>query len=153
MPAPTAFTPAWDTIPHEVRCPLCEYNLRGLTDPRCPECGHRFDWAVVTDPSRRLHPYLFEHHPERNLRSFARTLWGTLRPRRFWESLPANQPLRPRRMVIYWLLAALVASTAVIGHWVRAIVTLWTEQSRGWTFSTSYSVSRAAPATPELTWG
>ena len=145
--------PNWAMQQEDLHCPLCGYNLRGLSEPRCPECGHRFDWAVVTDPSRRLHPYLFEHHPERNLRSFLRTLWGTLRPRRFWDSLPANQPLRPRRMVIYWLLAALVASTAVIGQWVRAIVTLWTEQSRGWMFSSPYSVSRAAPAPPELTWG
>ncbi len=24
------------------RCPRCEYVLRGLTDPICPECGERF---------------------------------------------------------------------------------------------------------------
>jgi hypothetical protein len=146
--------PVWDTIPHEVRCPLCEYNLRGLSEPRCPECGHRFDWAVVIDPSRRLHPYLFEHHPERNLWSFARTLWGTLRPRRFWQSLPANQPLRPRRMIIYWLLAALVASTSVIGHWVRGIVTWWVESSpqwRAWSPYSPYAGRRTIPE-PDFTW-
>ena len=47
-----------------LHCPLCEYNLRGLSEPRCPECGYRFEWAELRDPSRRLHPYLFEHHPE-----------------------------------------------------------------------------------------
>jgi hypothetical protein len=25
---------------HDVLCPLCSYNLRGLTVPRCPECGN-----------------------------------------------------------------------------------------------------------------
>ncbi|MEX2218812.1 MAG: YcxB family protein [Phycisphaerales bacterium] len=26
---------AWNDVP----CPACRYNLRGLTEPRCPECG------------------------------------------------------------------------------------------------------------------
>lgn len=30
-----------------LRCPECEYNLTGLTDPRCPECGTTFDWDEV----------------------------------------------------------------------------------------------------------
>ncbi len=40
-------------------CPLCAYNLRDLTEPRCPECQQalfltvgmprlRFEWLVVT---------------------------------------------------------------------------------------------------------
>lgn len=24
----------------DVVCPVCRYNLRGLSEPRCPECGH-----------------------------------------------------------------------------------------------------------------
>jgi len=31
---------AWD----DLFCPVCEYSLRGLPEPRCPECGE-----VVTD--------------------------------------------------------------------------------------------------------
>ena len=69
--APTATTPVdWDTISEEILCPLCDYNLRGLIQPRCPECGYRFEWQGLLDPKYRLHPYLFEHHPERNFRSF-----------------------------------------------------------------------------------
>ena len=26
---------------HETRCRKCNYILRGLTEPRCPECGER----------------------------------------------------------------------------------------------------------------
>ena len=26
--------PPWESVSHDVRCPLCEYNLRGLTEPR-----------------------------------------------------------------------------------------------------------------------
>ena len=34
----------------DVSCPLCAYNLRGLTSARCPECGHELRLTVgVTD--------------------------------------------------------------------------------------------------------
>jgi hypothetical protein len=98
----------------EVVCPLCEYDLRGLAEPRCPECGYAFTWPDVLDPDRRLHPYLFEHHPERNAWSFRRTILGTLRPRRFWSALRPAQPGRARRLVTYWLLAALPLLLAVL---------------------------------------
>src|SRR5437867_9803555 len=87
----------------DVRCPLCDYNLRGLSEPRCPECGYQFVWDEVLDPARRKHPYLFEHHPEANVASFFRTLLGGLRPRRFWSSLLPVQPSRPRRLLMYWV--------------------------------------------------
>jgi rubredoxin len=123
--------PNWDQISHDVTCPLCGYNLRGLTNPRCPECGARFDWPDVIDPHKGLHPYLFEHHPERNVRSFVQTLVGTLRPNRFWSSLSPTQPLRPRRMRAYWLLTTLVASLAFWAELTRAIATWW-DNSRNW---------------------
>lgn len=31
----------------DVPCPHCEYNLRGLTVPRCPECGEPFYWESL----------------------------------------------------------------------------------------------------------
>jgi rubredoxin len=114
--------PVWESITHDVLCPLCGYNLRGLTDPRCPECGYRFEWAVVTDPTARLHPYLFEHHPERNVRSFLQTHWGTLRPIRFWSSLSPTQPSRPKRLVIYGFFSSLLMLLALVGEWVWATV-------------------------------
>jgi hypothetical protein len=68
-------------------CPLCEYDLRGSVEPRCSECGYAFTWEEIRDPARRLHPYAFEHHPERNVWSFRRTLLAGLRPGRFWRTL------------------------------------------------------------------
>ena len=96
-------------------CPLCDYNLRGLVDPRCPECGYTFDWAELRDPQRRRHPYLFEHHPERNVSSFLRTLLGSLRPRKFWRTLFPTQPSVPRRLLLYWCLVASVVALPFLG--------------------------------------
>jgi hypothetical protein len=28
-------------------CPNCGYSLRGITSPRCPECGHELDWKTL----------------------------------------------------------------------------------------------------------
>jgi hypothetical protein len=100
--------PDWSAVREDIACPLCTYNLRGLIEPRCPECGYRFAWPEVLDPSRRLHPYLFEHHPERNAWSFVRTAVGGLLPRRFWRGLLPSQPSRPRRLLLYALLVLAV---------------------------------------------
>lgn len=105
--------PDWSAITHEVLCPLCEYHLRGLTMPRCPECGYRFDWPEVLDPQRAPHPWLFEHHPAQNAWSYFRTMRGTWRPRRFWTSLHPTQPSRPRRLILYWCLGLVLIPVLV----------------------------------------
>ena len=76
-------SPDWEQFTRDVNCPLCLYNLRGLIEPVCPECGYRFAWAALLDEDARLHPYLFEHHPERDVSSFRDTLLGGLRPGKF----------------------------------------------------------------------
>lgn len=35
-----------------LRCPVCEYNLTGLTEDRCPECGEAFDRAELEENNR-----------------------------------------------------------------------------------------------------
>ncbi len=92
----------------DVLCPLCGYNLRGLPEARCPECGGKFEWPDLLDPTRKLHPYLFEHHPERNTGSFVCTFIGGLFPRRFWRTIHPTQPSRPKRVVLYWIVCVLV---------------------------------------------
>ncbi len=111
-----AAAPDWSATGSDVHCPMCEYNLRGLSEPRCPECGYRFDWRELLDPSRRRHPFLFEHHPNRNIWSFGRTAVATLFfPRSFWKSLHASQPSNPKRLVWFWLLTTLPVVALGIG--------------------------------------
>ena len=127
---------AADAVGEQLLCPLCDYDLRGLTEPRCPECGYAFDWADLRDPARRKHRYLFEHHPERNVRSFVRTMIGGLLPRRFWTGLLPSQPSRPRRLAIYALLIFIGALLPLLLFALREISFAWTEAAavrRDWT--------------------
>jgi hypothetical protein len=107
-------TPAEHPIPtaegQEILCPLCEYDLRGQIEPRCPECGYRFNWEELRNPSRRTHPYIFEQHPRRNIWSFWKTVVGGLRPRRFWSTLLPTQPVRLVRLLHYFLIIALLCA-------------------------------------------
>lgn len=115
-PAPAAATGG------ELRCPLCDYDLRATTENRCPECGYQFEWDELRDPAKRLHAYLFEHHPERNVSSFVQTLIGGLRPARFWRTLFPTQPSRPRRLIAYWFLAVLSCLAILIFQGARSMV-------------------------------
>jgi len=107
------------SLDQDVSCPLCEYNLRGLTEPRCPECGFRFDWPDLLDPARKTHPYLFEHHPRHSIWSFCRTLLGAQFPRRFWSKLHPAQPSRPRRLIAYWVILTLPVLTLFTLHLIE----------------------------------
>src|SRR6266699_218984 len=136
--------PKQQANPHpRLCCPKCDYNLHGLTEPRCPECGTPFEWAEMLEARTRLHPYLFEHHPESEFRSFWRTAWGGLRePWRFWESLHPRMPSQPRRLVLYWVAAMVVSAISVVAEFVAGTVVLshWSGPiSRlpyAWTFRT-----------------
>lgn len=99
MPAP-----AWDTISTDITCPLCEYNLRGLIEPRCPECGHRFDWDEVSNRNNTQHPFLFEHGRSHLLWRGWRTGVSSLMPMRFWKTVRPTMRINIRRLVIYWLM-------------------------------------------------
>jgi hypothetical protein len=103
---------------------MCDYDLRGLPEPRCPECGFRFTWEELRDPRRGVHRYLFEHHPQRNIKSFWRTFVGGLRPGKFWRELHPAQPWSRRRLVLYWLIYTALCLAPLAVHaqqvWQRA---------------------------------
>ncbi len=39
--------PNWSAVPFEVGCARCGHDLRGQTEPICPNCKLEFDWAVA----------------------------------------------------------------------------------------------------------
>src|SRR5437762_8218870 len=113
-----------------LHCPLCGYDLRGLGDPRCPECGSRFTWAELRDPARKLHPYLFEHHPERNVSSFVQTLLGGLLPWKFWSTLLPIQPSRPKRLILYAVICAAALLPVFAAEFTRTTLAVRQENLR-----------------------
>lgn len=116
-PARTPHSPPnWAVVTADVPCPLCDYSLRGLAEPRCPECGYASNWHDLLNREKFQHPYLFEHHARRQpLRSYLKTLAGGRRPHRFWTSLDANHRAYPRRLVAYWLIGVLFTLTTGFG--------------------------------------
>lgn len=100
--------PDWASFRGEIECPLCGYNLRGLKEARCPECGGAFEWRDLLDPKRRHHAYLFEYHPGANVWSFLRTMIAGVNPLRFWRSVHPVLPIRMGRLRGYLFLVFLV---------------------------------------------
>ncbi len=106
--------------PLELVCPRCDYSLRGLVDPRCPECGFAFAWEELTDLGRDNHRWLFEHGRGRTVRTFVATWLRTAWPVRFWRAVTPANPVRLGRLLVYWwvgciplLLLGLVATPLV----------------------------------------
>jgi hypothetical protein len=50
-------TAEWQ-LPEHAQCLRCDYRLYGLPEPRCPECGERFDPALWRDAVTPLWPRL-----------------------------------------------------------------------------------------------
>jgi len=136
--APTAPAPAldappdWSQITEDIVCPLCEYNLRGLSTPRCPECGYRFAWPELLDWRLKRHPYLFEHQDKRRIRAYLCTLAGGLRPRKFWRSLHPMQASRPLRLLAYWFLGAILFTILTSVEMTLEFAWMWRAQMPTW---------------------
>ena len=98
----------------EPTCPRCGYDQSGEVaawDDRCPlrgqcpECGTRFDWSFLFDPSRQSFPWLVEH--TRSIRGRARrtipTLLCLVLPWVFWSRVDVHART-DARAVVGWLL-------------------------------------------------
>ena len=100
--------PDWDAFVEDVPCPLCDYNMRGLPSPRCPECGGQFTWPDLLDSVLGKHPFLFEHHSRDGVWSFYRTLTAGLLHTFFWRSVkPSHQLVESRLRGYFWITLAL----------------------------------------------
>jgi len=83
-----------DAVPIEqLTCKKCGYHLCGLRETRCPECGTEFTWeeALARFHRQRL-PYFEYRWRDRPIRSFVRTWWMSLRPRKFWRTMQLHDP-------------------------------------------------------------
>jgi len=84
------------TVPAGHHCPKCDYDLRGLTESRCPECGSAFSTPQIAAYKDQRWP------PERFFRwlLLATILWGIAyvfvdvihetrnRVKSFWVTIP-----------------------------------------------------------------
>ncbi len=79
-------------------CPFCGYILRGITSPRCPECGHDIDYDTLHEPQI---PWV---HRKRigGLRGYWRTVWLVMfQPQRFAAEI--GRPVRLRDAQLFRL--------------------------------------------------
>ncbi|MBC8107244.1 MAG: hypothetical protein H7Z14_11690 [Anaerolineae bacterium] len=105
---PASNPPDWSAITDTICCPLCEYDLRGLSVPRCPECGYQFDWPELLDADRRAKLFVFEHAINHYRRAFLRTSIAGWAPWSFWRRLQPQQPIDLGRLRFYSLISVLL---------------------------------------------
>lgn len=104
--------PDWGRIGFEVCCARCGYNLRGLAQPRCPECGLEFEWELALRQAESESDFLFEHQwRKRPIRSFVVTVWRSLLPGRFWRRVSIHDRLSVKPLLILLFTAPLVQLT------------------------------------------
>jgi hypothetical protein len=116
--------PDWSApFESEIECPLCDYNLRGLAEPRCPECGYSFTWAELI-AGRQTHRYLFEQQHRRNWWSFWMTYWNDSLPWKFWNELKPTQEVNVRRLLRYWIFANGVTVLLSVALLIRPLMLL-----------------------------
>lgn len=110
----------WDNIDHEVACPRCDYNLRGLAEPRCPECGHQFKWSDVLRLKRFPRVFLYEYAAPSDVLRLLQTFLLSLLPRQFWQRVTPLMPVVARRLVLFWWMGTvLFGLTVLAAAWVQ----------------------------------
>lgn len=101
-------SPDWKIFQTDIECPICSYNLRGLVNPRCPECGYPFQWAEMRPIANPWLSRVFEFTSKRIFRSFLFTVAQSLLAPRFFTRLTASHPLRKSRLAVYVLVLNLI---------------------------------------------
>ncbi len=97
----------------DIPCPHCEYNLRGLIEPRCPECGRIFD------PYKVLHDFR-ETQPPLPILWVIRSVYN--HPLRFWGLREVRRSRGPRRLQLFFALLYVPAALAMI---CVGLITSW----------------------------
>ncbi len=124
-------TPNWSAIEFDLLCSRCDYNLRTLTLPRCPECGLTFDWVEAIESTRRHSVILFEHAWRvRPIRSWLATTWACLWPTSFWQRVSIHERVRVSPLLFFlastvisaimFLIVASQSVAAVLAIFIRS---------------------------------
>ncbi len=114
-------------VDRDLYCPRCRYNLRGLTTPRCPECGLTFpegQWAagILREqiPTRLDRCDLWQPH-QVLARSLYELIRGGLRPSWLLTKLDLDGRLVPAALMfvfgvawLYLLMTALLATATCV---------------------------------------
>ncbi len=109
--------PSWETWPGTLPCPRCGYDMRMLTEPRCPECGLRTTWTeLIAAAEQRSSCPLFEYQWRRQpVRSLLRTIGETMLPWRVWQTVRMTDAPRAGPLI------ATHALTAALGFVLLAV--------------------------------
>ncbi len=132
--SPASATPDDNTV--DLRCPHCDYNLRGLTIDRCPECGNDFDRrdliARLSTMARAAVPWDYE----KNLRSFFETSkLAIFAPRALAAGFPSMHDRKSSHRF------ALATSIAAIGLAALVHVVLTPNRSNGLVVAAGHAVA------------
>jgi hypothetical protein len=114
-----------------LRCPKCDYNLTGLTEQRCPECGEPFD----LDALRRIGPRsTFAFERARGWRMlpafFVSWLQALLAPWIFARHVVSREPHNAQRAVVFGTACFLSPISACAIHGFDAdssFIIAWTD--------------------------
>ena len=117
--------PDWSDVTRPIVCPSCEYDLRGLSNAVCPECGHHFVWREVIEANLGDHHLSFELRPRVGLGVFFATACRTFTPMRFFETLQLRQRAVPRRLVLYSVIVTLFTLAGLASEWIVYLVNAW----------------------------
>ncbi len=145
MPEPTGTLPRDPAVDRDLLCPRCSYNLRGLHEYRCPECGQSFDPA---DLSETKLPWTHRRRLGR-----VRAYWATvsmviLRPRKLAAEMMHPQSYRDSQQFRWTTVgtALLPVLFATMVNWDRTANMSWAPPdggSMGLGFAIIYLVAAA----------
>jgi len=103
-------------------CPRCGYSLAGETASwtdscplvsTCPECGLTVEYRVVFGPLNAVPRWGIEHPSRGLIGGIFGVFFRSLRPRKFWASMPMTSHARPIRLLAYAILGLMLVTVSM----------------------------------------